>query len=72
MNHVPRTYAEWEHCITVECGIPLTAGYVAGRIPACVSGSRPRRLSDAPADAGRGVVEAGSNWLSAPPEMVPR
>lgn len=31
---VPSTYAEWEHCITVECGIPLTPGFVAERLAA--------------------------------------
>ncbi|MEM7076885.1 MAG: hypothetical protein AAGA28_05410 [Pseudomonadota bacterium] len=34
MPVIPRTYEEWEHCITVECGIPLTAEYVAQRIDA--------------------------------------
>lgn len=34
MPVIPRTYQEWEHCITVECGIPLTAEYVAERIAA--------------------------------------
>ena len=34
MSIIPTTYEEWEHCITVECGIPLTAEYVAERIEA--------------------------------------
>lgn len=34
MTGIPRTYEEWEHCITVKCGIPLTADFVAGRIEA--------------------------------------
>lgn len=34
MSIVPTTYEEWEHCITVKCGIPLTATYVAERIEA--------------------------------------
>lgn len=34
MNPVPQTYEEWEHCITVDCGIPLTPRYVADRITA--------------------------------------
>lgn len=29
---IPTNYAEWEHCITVECGIPLTAEFVETRI----------------------------------------
>ena len=38
MNYIPQTYDEWEHCITVKCGIPLTPAYVAGRITArCIS-----------------------------------
>ncbi|MEM9341697.1 MAG: hypothetical protein AAGA87_01500 [Pseudomonadota bacterium] len=32
MPAIPQTYADWEHCITVECGIPLTLDYVAERI----------------------------------------
>ena len=27
-------YNDWKHCITVKCGIPLTAGYVTQRITA--------------------------------------
>ncbi|WEF24875.1 hypothetical protein [Paracoccus sp. S3-43] len=38
MDFVPRTYEEWEHCITVKCGIPLTADYLAGRIAALEDG----------------------------------
>ncbi|MFT3691027.1 hypothetical protein [Paenirhodobacter sp.] len=34
MNFIPQSYDEWEHCITVKCGIPLTSDYVAGRIAA--------------------------------------
>ena len=34
MSFVPTTYDEWEHCITVQCGIPLTAEFVADRIAA--------------------------------------
>ena len=28
----PQNYDEWQHCITVECGIPLTGEYVAKRL----------------------------------------
>ncbi|MEM6621960.1 MAG: hypothetical protein AAF674_07000 [Pseudomonadota bacterium] len=31
---IPKTYEEWEHCITEKCGIPLTPAYVAERIEA--------------------------------------
>ena len=34
MSIIPRTYEEWEYCITVKCRIPLTAEYVAERIQA--------------------------------------
>lgn len=34
MNALPQTYEEWERCITVDCGIPLTADFVASRIKA--------------------------------------
>lgn len=34
MSLIPQTYEEWEHCITVKCGIPLTPEYVAERIKA--------------------------------------
>lgn len=29
---IPRTYAQWRHCITVECGIPLSADLIAQRL----------------------------------------
>ena len=29
---IPQTYEQWHHCITVECGIPLTAEFVAARL----------------------------------------
>lgn len=32
--HVPTNYAEWRHCITVECGIALTQAYIADRLQA--------------------------------------
>ncbi|MEM6486153.1 MAG: hypothetical protein AAF662_14360 [Pseudomonadota bacterium] len=28
----PQNYAEWQHCITVECKIPLTAEFVEARL----------------------------------------
>ena len=28
----PETYAQWHHCITVECRIPLTPAFVAQRL----------------------------------------
>lgn len=34
MDGLYESYAAWEHCITVECGIPLTPDYVAKRIAA--------------------------------------
>ena len=34
MNYdvIPETYEQWHHCITVECGIPLTTQYVSQRL----------------------------------------
>ncbi|MGL4608841.1 MAG: hypothetical protein ACRCYY_04020 [Trueperaceae bacterium] len=29
---IPKTFQEWQHCITVECGIALNAAYVAERV----------------------------------------
>ncbi|MFT6122364.1 MAG: hypothetical protein ACJASG_000887 [Oleiphilaceae bacterium] len=29
---IPCNYDEWQHCITVECGIPLTAAFIDERI----------------------------------------
>ncbi|MEL6686390.1 MAG: hypothetical protein AAFP97_02070 [Pseudomonadota bacterium] len=34
MSIIPSNYDEWERCITVDCGIPLTADFVAERIEA--------------------------------------
>ena len=31
---IPRNYEEWKHCITVECGIPLSIEFVEERITA--------------------------------------
>ncbi len=28
----PQNYDEWVHCITVECGIPLTSDFVSQRL----------------------------------------
>lgn len=32
MSVVPGSYDEWKHCITVDCGIPLTRAFVRERI----------------------------------------
>lgn len=29
---IPETYQQWYHCITVECGIPMTREYVTRRL----------------------------------------
>jgi hypothetical protein len=29
---IPDSYAAWHHCITVECGIPLTADFINQRL----------------------------------------
>ncbi len=29
---IPQNYEEWRHCITVECGIPLTPSYISQRL----------------------------------------
>ena len=34
---IPDTYEEWRHCITVTCGIPLTAAYIEERLRALQS-----------------------------------
>jgi len=31
-NSIPNSYIDWKHCITVECGIPLTLGFVRERL----------------------------------------
>lgn len=35
---IPQSYAEWRHCIEVECGIPLSAGFLAERIRVLTQG----------------------------------
>lgn len=32
--HIPQTYEEWRHCITVTCSQPLTRPYIESRIKA--------------------------------------
>lgn len=49
MSPIPETYEQWRHCITVECGIPLTADFVARRLSvwrdeSCEETERFRRL----------------------------
>ena len=34
MSFFPNTYDAWKHCITVNCGIPLTPDYVQERLDA--------------------------------------
>ncbi len=29
---IPETYEHWHHCITVECGTPLTPEYITERL----------------------------------------
>jgi hypothetical protein len=29
---IPQTYEQWHHCITVECGIPLTRTFAQERL----------------------------------------
>lgn len=31
---IPKTYEEWTHCITVECGLELTQHFISQRISA--------------------------------------
>jgi hypothetical protein len=31
-NIIPQTYPAWQHCITVECGIPLTPAFIQTRL----------------------------------------
>ena len=33
-SNFPKTYEEWRHCITVECGLELTPEYISERISA--------------------------------------
>lgn len=35
---IPQNYEEWRHCITVECGLDLTAHYISERISALQNG----------------------------------
>jgi len=49
VSPIPETYEQWRHCITVECGIPLTAEFVARRLSvwrdeSCEETERFRRL----------------------------
>lgn len=29
---IPRTYAQWQHCISVECGMDLSTDFIAQRL----------------------------------------
>lgn len=41
MPIIPTTFAEWEHCITVRCGIPLAPDYITRRILALEDPANP-------------------------------
>ena len=31
----PQNFEEWKYCITVECGIPLSASFITQRLSVC-------------------------------------
>ncbi len=31
-NPIPENYEQWHHCITVDCGIPLTSEFINDRL----------------------------------------
>lgn len=33
-HNLPRNFQEWQHCITVDCGLELTPKYISERIAA--------------------------------------
>ena len=39
MSVVPNSYEAWKHCITVDCGIPLTKKFVSERIESLDDGN---------------------------------
>ncbi len=40
-DSIPASYAEWRRCITEDCGIELTPGYIAKRISALKNDNDP-------------------------------
>jgi len=55
MKALCESYDEWKHCITIKCGIPLTAEYAEARL---------RALSDAKdAQTARFSVLYGAAYL---------
>lgn len=39
---IPRSYQQWRECITVRCGIPLTAKYIGSRLDELRDASHPK------------------------------
>ncbi|MFI3136439.1 MAG: hypothetical protein QX197_06630 [Methylococcaceae bacterium] len=34
-NPMPQSYAAWRHCITIDCGIPLTLAFIEAHLGGC-------------------------------------
>lgn len=43
-NPIPASYHQWRECITVRCGIPLTADYIEGRLQELRDTAHPRTI----------------------------
>lgn len=58
----PENYAQWLHCITIECGIPLTSKFVADRLAVWrdEDSAETRRFRDLYGDA---YLRAVINWF---------
>ena len=43
---IPRSYAQWRHCIEVDCGIALTPAYMTARVTVLTSqADEPQRFA---------------------------
>lgn len=59
---IPETFAEWRHCIEVECGIALDSGFIRERVAALenAGGDEARRFAALYGDAHR---ERVAGWF---------
>ncbi|NOT85745.1 MAG: TonB-dependent receptor [Methylococcaceae bacterium] len=68
-NSIPQTYVAWRHCITVDCGIPLTFDFVNARI-AVLTYEKNDFSTNARLTRGEAQTNPGENETSTPSYLL--
>lgn len=66
---IPKTYEEWRHCITIVCGIPLTAAFVKDRLEALEKESS-HEMKKFRARYGEGHLQQVKDWFARAREEI--